>query len=148
MSDVVRKERYSGTFNGQRVSFNRIFRKRRLSDDDCEALLRGESIRVYDLVNKEGKRYAVKATLQHKTGIDAQSGNTYTFFAPDMTEFIPNIPRRFCQHDFTDEEYAQLVAGKSVHCDDFVNKKGETFSSSLHWGYNAERESDGFIFER
>lgn len=147
MANEFKKERYSGNFDGKRVSFNRIFRGRRLNDDECEALLRGEKVDVLDLVNKAGKPYSIRIQLQQKTGLSHETGEVYTFYAPDMVEFITRIPKSFCQHEFTEDEYTLLEAGKSVRCDDFISKKGKKFSATVHWGYNAERERDSFIFD-
>ena len=59
----VEKEQYRGVWQGQSVSFDRVFRGHRLTDAECEALCRGESIEVYHLGHPEA-RYGVRIRLE------------------------------------------------------------------------------------
>lgn len=59
----VEKEQYRGVWQGQSVSFDRVFRGHRLTDAECEALCRGESIDVYHLGHPEA-RYGVRIRLE------------------------------------------------------------------------------------
>lgn len=143
-----KKERYEGVFNGRKIRFNRKFRSHRLTDDECEALLRGEEIEVKDLVSQSsGKIYGVKAKLDELEGTDKETGEIFKYFGVAQTEFLNIVPRSFCQHEFTDDEYTMLEAGRSVHVDGFVSKSGRSFNATVHYGVDQETGRYKFIFD-
>lgn len=76
------KEKYSGTFKGKQVSFNRTWGGHRFTDDECEALLRGEEITITGLQSKSGSTYGVKGKLKK------QSYNGNPFYGFDKTDFV------------------------------------------------------------
>ena len=44
MAEFKQKEKYTGEFNGQTISFNREWSNHRFTDAECEALLKGNEI--------------------------------------------------------------------------------------------------------
>lgn len=66
LSPELCEEVYKGVWHGRPVQFNRVFRGYRFSDDECEALCRGESLEVHGLERK-GVRYSVLGALQESS---------------------------------------------------------------------------------
>lgn len=81
-SQFPQKEKYTGKFKGKEVSFNRSWGGHRFTDDECEALLRGEEITITGLQSKSGSTYGVKGKLKK------QSYNGNPFYGFDKTDFV------------------------------------------------------------
>lgn len=60
---TARVERYSGRWNGRDVSFDRVFRGRRFTDEECQALCDGELIEIHN-INGNGLVYGVSGGLK------------------------------------------------------------------------------------
>lgn len=75
------ENRYAGEFNGIPISFNRIWSGHYFSDDECEALCRGENIE-FDYVNKNGKQSHVKGSLD----FDVYHNKPIVKFTPDWAK--------------------------------------------------------------
>jgi len=61
-------ETYSGTWRRRQVSFDRVFRGRYLTDNECESLLAGKTIPILGLTSKSGKAYDGKGRLKEENG--------------------------------------------------------------------------------
>lgn len=133
-------ERFTGVWNGKEVSPKRSWSNHRFTDEECEALLRGEEITIDCVSAKSGKPFKCKGRLAELT----YNGKKYVGF--DKTEFVNDGPRTYekksepdgwCRHTFTDKEKKDLLAGKTVSCKSFVKKDGKTkFGAKVKW--NAE----------
>lgn len=75
------KEKCTGTFEGEEVTFGRVWGGHRFTDDECERLLDGEEITVSGLVSKQGKPYSVKGKLSK------QSYEGHEFYGFEKTGF-------------------------------------------------------------
>ena len=134
MADV--KERYEGTWNGKLVKFVRAFSGRRFSDEECEALCRGETLHLKGLISKKGSEYDVFGKLQEQTFTNPDGKEIkYVGF---KAEFENGVPKKWCEHVFTDEEKILLEAGKEVYIEGFVSKKGTVFNAKVKYDYKED----------
>lgn len=127
------KEKYEGTFNGKKVSFNRDFRGHRFTDEECEALCEGKEIEVLGLVAKSGNTYGVKGRLNDNLEFN---GHTYTGF--EQLGFVNSnnnggVPSSWCGHKFTDEEKNNLESGCEIYVENLKSKAGKIFSANLKY---------------
>lgn len=60
------KEMYHGIWDGHKVEFERVFRGYRFSDEECEALCRGEMLEVHGL-ERDGVKYSVAGCLRESS---------------------------------------------------------------------------------
>ena len=137
------KEKFTGTWNGKNVSFSREWGGHRFTDKECEALCNGDEIEINGLTSKSGNTYGVRGKLAEQTY------NEHKFVGFSRTGFAGNndgIPDEWCKHKFTDEEKEDLKAGKSVHLEGCVSKKGNVFACDVHFGKN-EKGYDSIIPE-
>ena len=129
MSDFPEKEKYEGVWNGTPVKFNRTFRGKRLSDDECAELCSGATIEVRGLTAKSGKQYGVTARLNNL------EYNGYKYVGVEQVDFIHDFPTEWCGHKLTADETAMLKAGHPIEVNDAVSKRtGKKFSCKLTWG--------------
>lgn len=140
------KEKYTGNWNGKDVSFNRVWSEHRFTDDECEALCRGEEISIFGLISKKGTTYGVTGKLAEQTYNGAKFiGFERTGFA-NANSTSSGIPKKWCEHVFTDDEIALLEAGKSVELDGCISKKGSVFACKVHFG-ETDKGGKGIIPE-
>lgn len=138
---ATEKEKCVGVWNGQNISFTRSWGGHRFTDEECEALLRGETISVYGLQSAKGTTYGVKGKLAKQTYRNA------TFIGFEKTEFLNDpqagMPKVWCGHRFSDEEYKKLEAGEEIMCCGFKSRtSGKVFDASVRYD-----ESKGkFVF--
>ena len=131
MADV--KERYEGTWNNKPVKFVRAFSGRRFTDDECEALCRGETLHLKGLISKKGSEYDVVGKLQEQAFTNAEGKEIkYVGF---KAEFEDSVPKKWCEHVFTEDERILLEAGKEVYIEGFVSKKGNVFAANVRYDY-------------
>ena len=132
------KEKYRGTFKGKPVAFNIEWGGHRFTEDECQRLLAGESI-VIDAVSRKGDPMRVKGNLAE------QEYNGHKFYGFNRLEFVNDgsVPKKFSGHTFTDDEYTQLCAGKSLHLENLVSRKGSKYSATIHW----DEDLGKFVFE-
>jgi hypothetical protein len=132
MDDV---ERFEGTWNGKQVRPKREWSGHRFTDDEVQKLLAGEMIE-FEATSKAGKTYKAKGKLEEQE----YNGNKFVGFKADFgntdSNGKPAVPDEWCQHKFTDDEKALLEQGMTVECNDFVSKKGSTFTAKVHFGKN------------
>ena len=135
MAEFVQKEKFSGVWNGESVQFNRQWRGHRFTDEECEALCRGETVEIKDLVSqKTGNSYNGLAQLKNL------EYNGHPYVGADLIGFgKKGIPNEFAGHTFTEDEKILLEAGKFVKADDFVSKKtGKSYTCKVR--YDAEKD--------
>lgn len=128
--DFEQKEKYSGEWNGKKVSFNRKWYTHRFTDDECERLCNGETIDIFGLKSKAGKEYGVTGKLSE------QSYNGHKFVGFERLGFAnkPGVPERWCKHVFTDEEKTELEAGTTVYIEGAISQKGNVFDCHVRYG--------------
>lgn len=140
------KEKYTGKWNGKDVSFNRVWSDHRFTDDECEALCRGEEISIFGLTSKKGTTYGVTGKLAEQTYNGAKFiGFERTGFA-NANSTASGIPKEWCKHVFTEDEITLLEAGKSVELDGCISKKGNVFACKVHFG-ETDKGGKGIIPE-
>lgn len=130
MSDKFeQKEKVSGVWQGNPVSFNRIWGGHRFTDDEVNALLAGKEITILGLKTKNGGTYGVKgelANLEFK-------GSKFVGF--NRTGFVveDKVPDKWCGHVFTEDEKIMLEQGLEVYVENAVSKKGSQFSCNVKY---------------
>lgn len=140
MADNSQKEKYTGTWNGEEVSFNRVWAGHRFTDKECEDLCAGLEIEVKGLKSAKGSTYGVRGRLSN------QVYNNKPFVGFERTSFLSSdkVPDSWCQHTFTPEERALLESGKPVKIDGCISKKGNVFGCTVTFGKN-EKGQMGII---
>lgn len=63
----VKKEKYSGTWNGEEISFSRVWGGYRFTDEECEQLLKGDKIAV---TSAKGRKFTGALARQNFKGKD------------------------------------------------------------------------------
>lgn len=146
-------ELYTGRYQDKDVSFKREFGGHRFSDEECEALLRGETVTVSmksrygkpvmaecELGQQSFKRrkwfgIGVKSFLKdgnsdRETSSDAPSDTVYTgMFNGSQVSF----KREFGGHHFTDEECEALLTGETLTLD-LKSRTGKNFTADCALG--------------
>lgn len=132
------KEKYSGLFHGEQVSFNVEWAGHRFTEEECEKLLAGETI-IIDAVTKKGDPMRVKGNLAKL------EYNGHTYYGFNRLGFVNDgsIPNKFSGHVFTKDEYLLLSAGKSLYLENLTAKSGKKYSATIHW----DADSNKFVFE-
>lgn len=136
---VKEKEKATGIFNGQQVTFNREWSGHRFTDDEVQKLLAGEEIELLGVVGKSGKSFDVKGKLSEQTY------NGKKFFGFEKTEFINNnansadrcsgvwngkqvsFKKEWGGHTFTDDECTRLLNGEEIEITGLTSKTGSTY---------------------
>lgn len=126
--DNSQKEKYTGTWNGKEISFNKEWSGHKFTDAECEKLCNGEVIEITAVSKKTGKPFTVKGALAE----DTYNGNPFVGFKPDFNS--GSVPAEWCKHKFTEDEKILLEQGKIVEADDFVGKKGTAFTTRVRYG--------------
>lgn len=127
--EIQKKDKYEGTWKRKKVSFNREWGGHYFTDDECERLCNGEEIEIHGLISKKtGKPYGVKGKLAKLK----YNGHEYVGF--DRTGFADALPNEFCKHRFSDQEKADLLAGKEIYVDGMVNNQGVVFAAKMTYG--------------
>ena len=124
------KEKYSGKFKGEDITFNREWAGHRFTDAECEALLNGKEI-IIEAVSKKGKKFSVAGKL----GENSFNDRIFYSFIPDFDKHI--LPISFCGYEFTNEEREELEKGQSVFCTGLVGKSGKEFDA--HVTFNTKK---------
>ena len=107
------------TFNGQDAFIPKEFGGHVFTDDEI-ATLSGGGVVEFEANKKSGGTY--KAYME--IGQKEWQGKT-------SLGLVFAMPQEFCQHKFTDDELATLKSGQSIICNDFVSKKGSTFTAAV-----------------
>lgn len=130
------KEKYEGVWNGKTVKFTREWGGHRFTDEECEALLRGEEISVYGLVSaKTGNTYGVKGKLTEQEFNDHKFvGFERTGFADRQGGGNDGVPNSWCGYKFSEDEKKKLENGEEIFCKGLKSKStGKTFDATLRF---------------
>lgn len=120
------REKYTGTWNGREVTFNKDWSGHQFTDAECEALCRGESIEIHATSAKTGKEFicAGKLEIQDFKGrkfigfkmdpdslksADASDRYTGTWNGKNVT-----FKKEWAGHKFTDAECEALCRGEVI----------------------------------
>ena len=118
--------RYNGIWNGQPTSFKRVWGGHTFTDEECEALCRGETI-SFTATSKAGSEYTAKGSL----ALQSYNGSPYVGFKLDDSGFSGSgtdpdrysgtwhgrkvrFKRQWGTHRFTDAECKKMCEGKSI----------------------------------
>ena len=141
--DFTPKEKYTGlNWSGVEVSFNKEWGGHKFTDEECEALLRGEEICITDCVSKKGNTYGCYGKLER------QEYNGHQFWGFKRTEWYNSetVPDVWCGHKFTQDEKELLEAGHTIRLDDTVSSNtGRRFDCTVRWGHQQEGETQKHI---
>lgn len=134
------KEKYEGVWakTGTMVKFSREWCGVRFTDEQCEALLRGEKVGSDNFVSKRtGNTFSTDGQL-NELSFPSEDGKTINFvgFEPNFgpkKDAAGNelVPDSWCKRKFTDEEKEKLQAGEKVFCEGFTSKAGKSFDATV-----------------
>ena len=110
------------------------------TDEECKALLAGETVEVRGLKAKSGGTYGVHGKLAEME----YNGHKYVGYKQEGFLKKEGVPDQWCGHEFTADEKAALEAGAVVHIDGAVSKKGNVFACDVKYG-KKEDDSMGII---
>ena len=127
---TMNPDRYSGQWNGQQVSFKRVWSGHTFTDQECEQLLAGEMI-SFEATSKAGNKYQAQGKLARQEF----NGNPFVGFKPEFG----GIPAVFLKHKFTPQEREQLEAGNTIYVDGLVSKKGNEFGANVSYNKSTKR---------
>lgn len=137
-----KSERFEGTWDGEAVKPKRAWSGHRFTDEECERLLAGEEIEIEAVSGRTGKPFKCRGKLARLN----YNGVSYVGF--DRIEFVNEGagpgnpvpagsqpgPDGWCRYTFTDEEKADLLAGKTVRViKKFIGQSGRAFSAEVRW---------------
>lgn len=156
----VQKEKFEGHSEalGRHVKFNREWGGVRFTDEQCEALLKGEEIR-FTATSKSGNDYEAYGTLEDQTftAADRETGEEreIQFVGFRNRSFDPKTdangnevpPDSFAGHTFSEEEKQKLTAGERIFVDDYVSKKGNAFAATTRFDFESGSEKKKIILE-
>lgn len=135
-------EKCTGDWNGKEISFKRAWSGHRFTDEECEKLLAGEYVEIEAVSAKSGKPFKYKGHLEW----DTYNGHKYVAFKGDFVkdgnapggdaEYFEGtwkkqdvkVKRVWSGHRFTDDEVADLLAGKEITIKAKSAKTGKTFT--------------------
>lgn len=137
-------ERFEGTWNGEEVRPKRVWSGHRFTDEECGKLLAGEEIEITAFSVKTGKEFTCRGRLGRMT----YNGVRYVGF-----ERVKDVnpggavnaegklePDGWCRYTFTEDEKADLLAGKTVKkIKAFIGQSGRAFSAEVKWNAEAGR---------
>lgn len=126
-------ERFEGTWNGQEVHPKRVWSGHRFTDEECEKLLNGEEIEIEAVSAKTGKGFRCLGKLSQQT----YNGREYVGF--ERIKFLNDGPTSWCKYTFTDQEKADLLAGKTVKGTKFIGQSGRAFKAEVKWDPKEEK---------
>ena len=125
--NVSEVRRYSGTFAplGKEISFkSTAMGNYDLSDEECEELLKGETIEINPVSAKTGNTYTANISLAE------QEYNGRKYWGFDVSFPSGGFPAMWAGHTFTEDEKQKLEAGEEVEVI-ATSKKGKPFAAVL-----------------
>lgn len=132
---MAEKAEYAtGNWNGKDVKFKRVQRGYRLSDSEVEKLLNGETIPL-TFNKKGGGTYDMDCKLANLE----YDGHKYVGLD---CKFPERPPKKWCGRTFDDEEYANLSNGLWVIREDWISKKGNTFTARVKYDIDPMTDSN------
>lgn len=135
-TEQQQREKYQGSWNGSDVSFNREWGGHRFTDQECADLCAGKEITI-TLKSKDGSDYQVTGKLANqvynghrfvgfeKTGTVSASGKPAAErYTGKWHRKEVSFKREWGGHRFTDQECADLCAGKEITITGIPKKDG------------------------
>ena len=126
------EDRLEGVWKGKPVRLKKAYCGHTFTQEEFDALCRGETITITDCKAKSGSTYGVEGRLNNLE----YNGRKYIGF--ERLGFVnsgePTIPKSWCKHEFTEDERILLEAGKEVRLMGCVSKKGSQFDVTVTWG--------------
>ncbi len=122
-----KKEKVTGCYipTAAQITFNRSWGRRRFTDDEVAALLRGELIE-FESISAKGNPYVARGKLEETE----YKGNKYWGFVLDTD----SVPITWAGHKFTDDEITILRDGGNVFLPDCITRDGSrTYSCTVTW---------------
>ena len=121
-----------GQFDGQEIRFKRSFMDYTFSDDECEALLRGENLSIVT-TNKDGNKQTLSGQLEKQSIDGGPVFYGYKAVFPMREGYVKGIfdgkeitmKGSWSDHVFTQDELARLFDGKSIVIS-YTSKNGDT----------------------
>ena len=104
----VEENFYTGIFNGKKITFNRVYAGYRFTDEECEALLRGENV-VATCVAKDGSTYRRLGNLA------LQEYMSFKYYGFNWHKNIHLAPPSFCGVNFTEKQLKAFDAGATMY---------------------------------
>lgn len=155
------REKVSGLWNGQEVTFNREWGGYRFSDEEIEDLLDGKSIVIEPISSKTGKPYKCKGHFAEQSFTN-DKGEEVSYWGFEREGFINDnnndsdkisgvyeptgdtvrFKKVWGGHTFTDSEIEALLAGDNIEFD-AVSKNGKNYVAR---GRLEEQEWNGRTF--
>ena len=138
MTNKGNKERFSGEFEGEQVSFAREVKGHRFSDEECATLLSGGKVR-FKATGKDGSTYQSYGDLAKQSFVN-DSGETveYVGFRPlvDPEVYVEGdfrgekikFKRVWGGHKFSEAEIKSLLAGEEISFD-ATSKAGKNYTA-------------------
>jgi DNA topoisomerase-3 len=90
-------------------------------------LVAGEGVEADDFVSRKGNAFQTVVYFKDEKG----DGNKR--IVPDFNAQVSSPPRSWGGHTFSTDEKRALAAGKPVHAEDLVSKKGKKYKADLSW---------------
>lgn len=138
-----KKEKYTGeNWNGDTVSFNKVWGGHEFTDEECVALLHGETITLRDCISKSGKTFGCYGKLEQ------QDFNGHSFWGFKRTEWLneDRVPDVWCGHRFTDDEKQKLEEGHIIHLTDTMSMQtNRSFECDIRWGVQDNGDMQKYI---
>lgn len=126
------EDRLEGVWKGKPVRLKKVYCGHTFTQEEFDALCKGETITITDCKAKSGSTYGVQGRLNNLE----YNGRKYIGF--ERLGFVdsgePTIPKSWCKHEFTEDERILLEAGKEVRLMGCVSKKGSQFDVTVTWG--------------
>lgn len=125
-------DRWSGTWNGESVSFKREWSGHKFTDKECKDLCAGKEIEI-EATGKSGKPFKCKGHLERQEFNGRQYvGFKNLGFVDDGGKSGP--PAKFLGHMFTKDEMDVLSTGMALQVSGLKGKSGKEFNAKIHWG--------------
>lgn len=131
-------DRWTGTWNGEQVSFKREWSGHKFTDEECEALCLGAEIEI-DATGKSGKPFRCRGHLERQSfnGRDYVGFKNLGFVDGDSGGAAggqSGPPATFLGHKFTKDETDVLATGLSLQVSGLKSKGGKEFGAKIHYG--------------
>lgn len=128
-----KKEKYTGVWQGDSVTFNREWMGHKFTDDECEQLCAGKTIQI-TCVSSKGKEYTCKGYLSEQEFINEKKQKvSFVGFCR-----LDEIPAEWCHHRFSQDELDKLAEGESIEITAHSDTKGKDFTCNVSWGKNSK----------
>ena len=140
-----------GTFEGRQVHFKRVFRGKKLTDEQCQELLAGKTTIVKGIKKKDGSTYDAEVGLGDVEFDDRETGEHVKYFGVKFVGLCPKRdPSMYCEGTFkgrkvhfkrmfrgkklSDEQCQELLAGGTTVINGLKARNGSTYDAEVGLG--------------